>query len=77
VRCPVRPPEAVMNHPERPVAKIRPALRTDNPAVAGIIRDVMTEFGAVGRDYSISDPEVEAMFEAYPAPVPQTPVRSH
>ncbi len=41
---------------------------TDNPAVATIIRQVMTEFGAVGSDYSISDPEVDAMYEAYPAP---------
>ena len=40
----------------------------DNPAVATIIRQVMTEFGAVGSDYSISDPEVDAMYEAYPAP---------
>jgi len=48
---------------------IRPAKKEDNPAIAEIIRQVMTEFGAVGRDYSISDPEVDAMYEAYPAPV--------
>lgn len=47
---------------------IRPIRRGDNAAVAGIIRDVMTEFDAVGRNYSISDPEVDAMFEAYPPP---------
>jgi len=47
---------------------IRPIQRKDNPAVARIIRQVMTEYGAVGADYSISDPEVDAMFEAYPAP---------
>ena len=47
---------------------IRPARREDNPAVAQIIRQVMTEFGAVGCDYSIADPEVDAMYEAYPAP---------
>jgi len=40
----------------------------DNALVAGIIRQVMTEFGAVGCNYSISDPEVDAMYEAYPAP---------
>ena len=36
--------------------------------MAEIIRTVMTEFGAVGCNYSISDPEVDAMFEAYPSP---------
>ena len=46
----------------------RPMQAADNPAVATIIRQVMTEFGAVGSDYSISDPEVDAMYEAYPAP---------
>jgi putative acetyltransferase len=40
----------------------------DNPAVAAIIRNVMTEFGAVGENYSIADPEVDAMFEAYAGP---------
>lgn len=49
--------------------RIRPARKNDNAAVAGIIRQVMTEFGAVGRNYSISDPEVDAMYEAYPAPL--------
>ena len=40
----------------------------DNPAVARIIREVMTEYGAIGCNFSISDPEVDAMYEAYPAP---------
>jgi putative acetyltransferase len=48
--------------------RIRPIAVADNPAVARIIHQVMTEFGAVGEDYSISDPEVDMMFEAYPAP---------
>ncbi len=48
--------------------RIRPMRRSDNPAVARIIRDVMTEFGAVGCGYSIKDAEVDGMFEAYPAP---------
>lgn len=48
--------------------EIRPVRRKDNPAVARIIRQVMTEFGAVGCNYSISDPEVDSMAEAYPAP---------
>ncbi len=47
---------------------IRPIQKKDNEAVAKIIRTVMTEFGAVGENYSISDPEVDAMYEAYPAP---------
>lgn len=47
---------------------IRPIQKEDNPAVADIIRRVMTEFGAVGCDYSISDPEVDAMYQAYRAP---------
>ena len=50
------------------IPQIRPARKEDNAEVARIIRDVMTEFGAVGRNYSISDPEVSAMYEAYPAP---------
>ena len=37
----------------------------DNPAVAKVIRTVMPEFGAVGPGYSIHDPEVGAMYEAY------------
>jgi putative acetyltransferase len=41
---------------------IRPG---DNPQVAGIIRSVMTEFGAVGPGFSIMDPEVDHMYEAY------------
>lgn len=40
----------------------------DNPAVASIIRQVMTEFGAVGPGYSIEDPEVDAMHDAYSGP---------
>ena len=47
---------------------IRPARREDNRAVAQIIRQVMTEFDTVGKNYSISDPEVDAIYEAYPAP---------
>ncbi len=46
--------------------KIRPIRKFDNPRVARIIRDVMTEFGAVGAGYSIQDPEVDDMHGAYP-----------
>jgi putative acetyltransferase len=45
---------------------IRPIRKADNPKVARIIRDVMTEFGAVGQGYSINDPEVDDMYSAYP-----------
>ena len=48
--------------------RIRPIRRSDNPAIARIIRQVMTEYGAVGHGYSINDPEVDTMHEAYPAP---------
>lgn len=43
----------------------RPIQAADNPQVAHIIRMVMTEFGAVGEGFSIMDPEVDHMFEAY------------
>jgi putative acetyltransferase len=45
--------------------KIRPIEAVDNQAVADIIRQVMTEFGAVGDGFSITDPEVDDMFTAY------------
>lgn len=47
---------------------IRPIEAADNAIVARIIRHVMTEFGAVGCNYSSSDPEVDAMYEAYAEP---------
>lgn len=47
---------------------LRPIRPEDNPGVARIIRAVMTEYGAVGPGYSIEDPEVDAMFEAYDSP---------
>ena len=51
-----------------PGVSIRAMRPGDNAAGAQIIRGVMTEFGAVGCGYSIGDAEVDAMFEAYPAP---------
>ncbi|MDX1570655.1 MAG: bifunctional helix-turn-helix transcriptional regulator/GNAT family N-acetyltransferase [Xanthomonadales bacterium] len=47
--------------------RIRPIQPADNPAMAGIIRSVMTEFGAVGSGFSIEDPEVNRMYETYQA----------
>lgn len=48
--------------------RIRPIRQADNAAVAKVIREVMTEFAAVGCDYSSSDSEIDAMFEAYREP---------
>jgi len=48
--------------------RIRSIRESDNPAVARIIRQVMTEFGAVGCGFSINDAEVDSMYQAYPAP---------
>ena len=45
--------------------EIRPG---DNEQVARVIRTVMTEFGAVGEGFSIMDPEVDHMYEAYADP---------
>lgn len=52
----------MQHHAAFTLRSIRPE---DNPEVARIIRTVMTEYGAVGTGYSIEDPEVDAMFEAY------------
>jgi putative acetyltransferase len=55
----------VNNNVTHRIRLIRPE---DNPAVAQIIHQVMTEFGAVGCGFSIEDAEVDSMFEAYPVP---------
>ena len=44
---------------------LRPVRGSDDPAVARIIREVMTEFSAVGKGFSIEDPEVDQMSRAY------------
>lgn len=44
---------------------MRPIRRTDNAAVAKIVRTVMPEFGADGPGYAIHDPELSDMFSAY------------
>lgn len=44
---------------------IRKIVLGDDPVVAGIIREVMTEFGAVGQGCSIHDGEVDSMSVAY------------
>lgn len=47
------------------ITQLRPMRPEDNPKMARIIREVMTEFNTVGPGYSINDPEVDHMFEAY------------
>ncbi len=49
-------------------AAIRPITPGDDDAVAGIIRSVMTDFGACGPGFAINDPEVDAMSASYGAP---------
>ncbi len=44
---------------------IRLIQKRDIAEVAGLIREVMTEFQAVGEGYSIDDPEVDDMYSAY------------
>jgi len=53
--------------PRGPVT-IRPIEPSDDGRMASIIRTVMTEYGAVGEGYSIMDPEVDEMAEAYAGP---------
>lgn len=45
--------------------KIRKIQPTDNIQVAKVIKEVMTSFDCVGEGYSISDPEVDNMYESY------------
>lgn len=44
---------------------IRPVQKGDNVQLARVIREVMTEFKAVGEGYSINDPEVDDIFTNY------------
>jgi putative acetyltransferase len=44
---------------------IRPIQKQDNSQVARVIRDVMTEYKAVGSGYSIGDAEVDDMYSHY------------
>ncbi|SFR44961.1 putative acetyltransferase [Robiginitalea myxolifaciens] len=44
---------------------IRPITRSDNTAIAGIIRSVMREWGAPEEGSALSDPELDRMFETY------------
>ena len=48
-------------------AKIRLIRKKDNPSVASLIQEVMTEFEAIGEGYSSVDPEVSDMYGNYQA----------
>jgi len=50
---------------DRAGIQIRPIEKSDNTVVALIIRQIMTEFQAVGCGYSINDSEVDDMYSAY------------
>ena len=54
-----------MNPDDRGRTSLRPIDPADDARIAEIIRTVMPEYGAVGEGYSIMDPEVDAMSEAY------------
>ena len=47
-------------------ARLRPLLPADDAALAGVIREVMPEFGADCPGTALHDPEVSAMRAAYP-----------
>jgi putative acetyltransferase len=47
---------------------LRPIRAQDDPAMAAIIRQVMTEMGASGPGFAIHDAEVDDMTRAYPGP---------
>lgn len=47
---------------------IRPVAEGDSGALAGLLRDVMEEFGAAGPGSSVHDPEVLDMAAAYAGP---------
>ncbi len=51
-----------------PKPYLRPSHPDDNPAIAAIIRSVMTSYGAVGPGFSIEDAEVDEMHETYDVP---------
>jgi putative acetyltransferase len=44
---------------------LRPIARTDDPVLAGLVREVMTEHGAVGDGFAIVDAEIDALSVAY------------
>lgn len=45
--------------------RLRPIRSEDDPAIAAIIREVMTSYGFVGQGYSIADPSLDRMTATY------------
>lgn len=50
---------------QKETLKIRPIKKEDESEVAKLIRQVMSEYDCVGEGYSIEDPEVDHMYDAY------------
>lgn len=48
--------------------EIRPIARSDNAAVAKMLRQVLSEFGVRGAGCSANDPEIDDMYRAYRPP---------
>jgi len=44
---------------------LRPITEADDPAMAGLVREVMTEHAAVGPGFAIVDPEIDGLSVAY------------
>ena len=47
---------------------IRPVLPRDNPMLAGVIREVLSEMGVPNKGTTLEDASLESMYEAYQAP---------
>ncbi|SFN25155.1 putative acetyltransferase [Izhakiella capsodis] len=48
---------------------LRPLSAADNPAIAGVIRDVSAEFGLTAdRGYTVADPNLDHLYELYSQP---------
>ena len=47
---------------------IRPVLPRDNPMLAGVIREVLSEMGVPKKGTTLEDVSLESMYEAYQAP---------
>jgi putative acetyltransferase len=52
-------------NPEEAEFLIRPVTESDNDTLAGLLRDVMAEFGATGAGTSMHDPEMTDLATAY------------
>ena len=60
--------KALTNSRKQEAFRIRPIQESDVLVVAQLIRQVMVEYGTVGEGYSINDPEIDDMYQAYQGP---------